>query len=109
MPTEEELAPFFLNTKGVPVTLYRGRGCPKCFGSGYSGRVGIYEFVEVSERMRELITEKQSVALLIEEAKRVGHRSLRHDGLKKALIGWTSLEEVARSTLPDVGFQPLES
>jgi len=107
-PTAQELAPFFSGHEGVPVTLYRGRGCPKCFGSGYSGRVGIYEFVEVSERMRELITEKQSVALLIEEAKRVGHRSLRHDGLKKALIGWTTLEEVERSTLPDVGFQPVE-
>lgn len=107
-PTEQELAPFFTGYEGVPLTLYRGRGCPKCSGTGYSGRVGIYEFVEVSERMRELITEKQSVALLLEEAKRVGHRSLRHDGLKKALIGWTTLEEVERSTLPDVGFQPVE-
>jgi hypothetical protein len=34
---------------------------------------------------------------------------LRHDGLKKALIGWTTLEEVGRSTLPDVGFQPVDS
>ena len=108
VPTEEELAPFFTGTQGVPVTLYRGRGCAKCFGSGYSGRVGIYEFVEVSERMRELITEKQSVVLLIEEAKRVGHRSLRHDGLKKALIGWTTLAEVAANTLPDVAFHPVE-
>ncbi len=107
--SESELAEFFSGYEGVPVTLYRGRGCPKCFNSGYSGRVGIYEFVEVSERMRELITEKQSVALLIEEAKRVGHRSLRHDGLKKALIGWTTLEEVERSTLPDVGFHPAEN
>lgn len=105
-PAAKELEPYFSGIEGVPVTLYRGKGCPKCFGSGYSGRVGIYEFVEVSEKMRELITEKQSVALLIEEAKRVGHRSLRHDGLKKALIGWTTLEEVERSTLPDVGFQP---
>jgi type II secretory ATPase GspE/PulE/Tfp pilus assembly ATPase PilB-like protein len=108
-PTSKELDPFFSGIEDVPVTLYRGRGCPKCFGSGYSGRVGIYEFVEVSEKMRELITEKQSVALLIDEAKRVGHRSLRHDGLKKALIGWTTLEEVERSTLPDVGFQPVEN
>jgi type II secretory ATPase GspE/PulE/Tfp pilus assembly ATPase PilB-like protein len=108
-PAPKELEPFFSGIEGVPVTLYRGKGCPKCFGSGYSGRVGIYEFVEVSEKMRELITEKQSVALLIEEAKRVGHRSLRHDGLKKALIGWTTLEEVERSTLPDVGFQPVEN
>ena len=108
-PSPKELEPFFSGIEGTPVTLYRGRGCPKCFGSGYSGRIGIYEFVEVSEKMRELITEKQSVALLIEEAKRVGHRSLRYDGLKKALIGWTTLEEVERSTLPDVGFQPAES
>ena len=108
-PTEQELAPFFSGCEGVPVTLFRGRGCPKCFGTGYTGRVGIYEFVEVSEMMRELITEKQSLALLIEEAKRVGHRSLRYDGLKKALIGWTSLEEVEHNTLPDVGFQPVET
>lgn len=105
-PSEKELAPYFSGFEGVPVTLYRGRGCPKCFGSGYTGRVGIYEFVEVSEKMRELITEKQSVTLLVEEAKRVGHRSLRYDGLKKALIGWTTLEEVERSTVPDIGFQP---
>ena len=106
-PTATELAAHFNNWQGVPVKLYRGRGCPKCFGTGFSGRIGIYEFVEVSERMRELITEKQSVVLLMEEAKRVGHRSLRYDGLKKALIGWTTLEEVERSTLPDVGYTPM--
>jgi type II secretory ATPase GspE/PulE/Tfp pilus assembly ATPase PilB-like protein len=108
-PTERELATHFSGWQGVPVKLYRGRGCPKCFGTGFSGRVGIYEFVEVSEKMRELITEKQSVVLLIEEAKRVGHRSLRHDGLKKALIGWTTLEEVERSTLPDIGYIPTDT
>ncbi len=106
-PTDSDLAAYFSGWQGVPVTLYRGRGCPKCFGTGYSGRVGIYEFVEVSERMRELIMQRQSVALLHEEAKRVGHRSLRYDGLKKALVGWTSLEEVERNTLPDVGFMPV--
>ena len=88
--TPEELSGYFSGYEGIPVTLYRGRGCARCFNTGYSGRVGIYEFVEVSETMRELITAKESVALLLEEAKRVGHRSLRYDGLKKALIGWTS-------------------
>ncbi|HUR58569.1 MAG TPA: GspE/PulE family protein, partial [Opitutaceae bacterium] len=105
-PTDAELDPHFTGCDAVSVVLYRGRGCAKCFGSGYSGRVGLYEFIEVSERMRELITQKQSVALLLDEAKRVGHRSLRHDGFKKALIGWTTLEEVLRNTLPDVGYQP---
>jgi len=108
-PADSELAAHFTGWEGVPVTLYRGRGCPKCFGTGFSGRVGIYEFIEVSERMRELIVQRQSVALLHEEAKRVGHRSLRYDGLKKALVGWTSLEEVERNTLPDVGFMPLNT
>ena len=105
-PAEWELADNFSGWQGVPVKLYRGRGCPRCFGTGYSGRVGIYEFVEVSEKMRELITQKQSVTLLFEEAKRVGHHSLRYDGLLKALIGWTSLEEVERNTLPDVAYLP---
>jgi len=106
-PTQAELAPYFTGTEGVPVKLYRGRGCPKCFGTGYRGRVGIYEFIEVSERMRELITQKQKVSVLIEEAERVGRRSMRCDGLKKALIGWTTLEEVERNTLPDAGFEPV--
>lgn len=105
-PTDEELAPHFTNWKDVPVTLYRGRGCPKCFGTGYSGRVGLYEFVEVSERMRELITEKGSVSALLEEAEHLGHQPMRCDGLKKALIGWTTLEEVERNTLPALGFKP---
>ncbi|MDD3181059.1 MAG: GspE/PulE family protein [Opitutaceae bacterium] len=105
-PTEAELAAHFTGWEGVPLTLYRGRGCPKCHGTGYSGRVGIYEFVEVSEAMREMIIEKQSTVLLLEEARRVGRRSLRYDGLKKALIGWTTLEEVERNTLPDMGYKP---
>ncbi|HTL66546.1 MAG TPA: GspE/PulE family protein [Lacunisphaera sp.] len=108
-PSPAELSAHFTGWEGVPVKLYRGRGCPRCFGTGYSGRIGVYEFVEVSERMRELIMEKQSVALLMEEAKRVGHRSLRHDALKKALIGWTTLEEVERNTLPDVAYAPVDS
>ena len=107
-PTDAELAAHFENWQGVPVTLYRGRGCPKCFGTGYSGRVGIYEFIEVSERMREMITEKEGIATLLDEAAKVGHHSLRYDGLKKALIGWTTLEEVERNTLPDVGYKPVE-
>jgi type II secretory ATPase GspE/PulE/Tfp pilus assembly ATPase PilB-like protein len=108
-PGAAELAPHFTGWSGVPVKLYRGRGCPKCSGTGYSGRVGLYEFIEVSERMRELITDKSSVALLLDEAQRVGRRSLRYDGLKKALAGWTTLEEVERNTLPDMGYKPAQT
>ncbi len=111
-PTQQELDPFFKDLAGPPIKLYRGRGCPKCFNTGFIGRVGIYEFVEVSEKMRELISEKQSGSQgrrLIEEARKVGHRTLRYDGLKKALIGWTTLEEVARSTLPEMDNPSMET
>ena len=108
-PSPSELAPFFSGLTGVPVSLYRGRGCPQCHGTGYFGRVGIYEFIEVSEKMRELIILKQSATMLIEEAQKIGHRSLRYDGLKKALIGWTTLEEVMHNTQPDFANQPVDS
>jgi type II secretory ATPase GspE/PulE/Tfp pilus assembly ATPase PilB-like protein len=50
-----ELEPFFENPGSSPVTLYRGKGCTRCFGTGYSGRTGVHEYLEVSEEMRDLI------------------------------------------------------
>lgn len=105
--SEAELAPHFHNLGGAPVNLFRGTGCAKCGGTGYHGRIGLYEFLEVSERMRDLISQRASVPALMEEAARVGHRSLRYDGLKKALMGWTTLEEVERNTPPDVSYEPV--
>lgn len=98
----EELAPYFQNPAAETVNLYRGRGCPQCFGSGFVGRVGVYEMVEVSEEMREMILRGASPARLKTEADRLGFRPLRYDGLKKALLGWTTIDEVARSTLPEM-------
>ena len=102
----EQLAPFFHNPDAESVSLFRGRGCPACFGTGFSGRVGVHEMLEVSEGMRELISTGAGPSALLEEARRFGFRSMRHDGLKKALLGWTTLDEVERNTLPELAPEP---
>ncbi|MDP1581651.1 MAG: GspE/PulE family protein [Candidatus Didemnitutus sp.] len=100
--THEELEPYFTEIEDANVTLYRGRGCPQCYGSGFQGRIGLHEFVEVSETMREMINHRAPSAQLMAEAHRTGYRTLRYDGLKKALIGMTTLSEIALATLPEM-------
>jgi type IV pilus assembly protein PilB len=106
--TPDELAPFFHNPEAAPVMLYRGRGCPQCHGTGFLGRVGIYEVAEMTEELRELILRRASQAEMAEEAKHHGFRSMRYDGLKKALLGWTTLDEVARNTVPETTLRTAE-
>jgi type IV pilus assembly protein PilB len=102
----DDLASYFHNPAAEPVTLYRGRGCPHCYGTGYSGRLGVHEMLEVTEGMRDLINHGAGAIDLQEEAKRFGFRSMRYDGLKKVLLGWTTLEEVERNTLPELAREP---
>jgi general secretion pathway protein E len=71
-------------------------GCPKCQGKGYKGRVGVYELVKVSAKMRELISHGRPVSEMRNLARNEGARSLLDDGLLKASRGITSVEEVLR-------------
>ncbi|MFC3121948.1 GspE/PulE family protein [Agaribacter flavus] len=71
-------------------------GCPKCQGRGYKGRVGIYELVAVTQELRTLITNSAPVADIRKQAKLDGSRNLFADGLLKASMGITSVEEVLR-------------
>ena len=103
--SKNELAPFFKDPESSPVTLYRGRGCSKCFGSGYSGRTGVHEYLEVSEEMRDLIITRAAPSKLVAEANNCGYRPMRYDALKKALLGWTTLEEVEKNTLPEMQYR----
>lgn len=102
--TPEELAPYFKNPDETAVTLYRGRGCPHCHQTGFYGRVGVHEMLEVSEGMRDLILARATPARMKEEAENTGFRAMRYDGLKKALLGWTTLEEIERNTLPELSY-----
>jgi type IV pilus assembly protein PilB len=73
-------------------------GCSRCGGSGYRGRVGVYEVMTVSERIRALILERSSVDEMVGVAVEEGMRRLRDDGLQKVREGLTSIAEVERMT-----------
>jgi general secretion pathway protein E len=79
--------------------LRQGRGCPECRGSGYRGRRAIAEVLLLTDRIREMITDRAPLHALREEARRGGTRSLREAALKLAREGITTLEEVSRVTL----------
>jgi general secretion pathway protein E len=79
-------------------TLYRGKGCPACSETGYRGRSGIYEFLLVSEGIRQLIMKKADSTTIGRKAIEEGMRTLREDGARKVIAGITTLEEVVRVT-----------
>lgn len=79
-------------------TLYSAAGCPACNHSGYRGRTGIYELLTVDQDLRRLVHDRASEQVLREHVVSRGMRSLRDDGLRLAVQGVTSLEEVVRVT-----------
>jgi type IV pilus assembly protein PilB len=80
------------------IEAYEPAGCPRCGGSGYKGRIGLYEVMTVSEEIRTLAIERSSADRIAEVAMRDGMRRLREDGLEKVKQGRTSIAEVARVT-----------
>jgi len=78
--------------------FYFGAGCPECNGTGYRGRRGIYEYLQVSDPIRELINEKKPSIVLRDKAVEMGMRTLRDDGIRCILDGYTTVDEVIRYT-----------
>jgi len=78
--------------------VFRGKGCDHCNKTGYMGRTGIYEILEVNEEIRKMILQKASSDAIKEKALNIGMRTLRQDGWEKVLAGITSPEEVIRVT-----------
>ena len=72
-----------------------GRGCPRCHGTGYYGRLGVFETFVVDPEIERLINERMGIATLRAAARKRGHRSLRADAFAKAKCGLTTLSEVA--------------
>jgi type IV pilus assembly protein PilB len=81
------------------VKLYKGRGCGTCNNTGYKGRVGLYEVMEISEGLREMILTGASSIELKNKAAEDGMISLRGSGLRKIKAGQTTVEEVVRETV----------
>jgi type IV pilus assembly protein PilB len=79
-------------------SFYTGNGCDKCGGSGYKGRKGIYELLDVTDPIRELITERAPTLVLKQKAIELGMVTLREDGLRNIYDGETTIEEVLKYT-----------
>jgi type II secretory ATPase GspE/PulE/Tfp pilus assembly ATPase PilB-like protein len=92
--TMEERA--FLGAPEV-TQLIRSTGCDKCHGSGFFGRVGIFELLTVSDAIRHLIVAKSSASVIRAQAVREGMRGLREDGCAKIREGLTTVAEVLRT------------
>ena len=89
----------FSADEAATVTPLKGAGCDRCNLTGYKGRVGLYEVMEISEELRELILVGASGLELRRKAVDEGMITLRRSGLRKVKDGMTTVEEVVRETV----------
>jgi type IV pilus assembly protein PilB len=97
-PSHDVLARYFEEEGLTDIPFYRGRGCAHCRGTGYRGRIAFHELVLITEEIRQLISDGRSAQEITRAAAKVGYRPLRYDGLKKVLLGLTTIEEIEAST-----------
>ena len=98
-PTENQLQQLGLSVYDIgDKTFYYGRGCETCGDSGYMGRQGIYELLEVSDPVRHQINERAPSIVLRQKAIEIGMATLRDDGLRLIFDGKTTVEEVVKCT-----------
>jgi type IV pilus assembly protein PilB len=92
--------PFGLLREGEePLSFHKPVGCERCGGTGYKGRMGIYELMRVDEEVKEMILKRTSAGEIAHTAERAGMVRLREDGLLKAAGGITTVEEVLRTVV----------
>jgi type IV pilus assembly protein PilB len=99
MPPQALVEAGFTPDEAQRVVPKRGSGCDVCNQTGYKGRVGLYEVMEISEELRELILVGASGLELKRKAVEEGMITLRRSGLRKVMDGVTTIEEVARETV----------
>jgi general secretion pathway protein E len=83
---------------GDRLPSFRGAGCEHCFGTGYRGRVGIFELMELNEELRAIIMRNEDASIITGAARRNGMHNLRDDGWDKVARGVTTPDEVIRVT-----------
>jgi general secretion pathway protein E len=96
--TPSEITELEIKTGVAGATVYRAKGCPACFQTGYLGRSAIYELLSVDDEVRQLIMRNADAAMLKALAVEKGMHTLRQDGADKVLAGITSVDEVVRVT-----------
>ena len=78
------------------IRLSKGKGCPECYDSGFKGRIGICELLEMKEDLQSMILKNPSIEALNKHLREKGHRTLKDQGYDKVLKGVTTIEEVKR-------------
>jgi type IV pilus assembly protein PilB len=98
-PTEAALTQLGLSPHEIgDKNFYYGKGCDTCNNTGYKGRKGIYELLDMSDPIRELINQRAPGVVLKQKAIELGMTTLRHDGLRSIFDGETTIEEVLKYT-----------
>jgi type IV pilus assembly protein PilB len=98
-PTENQLSQLNLSPYDIgDKVFYYGRGCSNCNDTGYRGRKGIYELLQVSDPIRNLINERAPSVVMRQKAVELGMATLRDDGLRGIFDGETTIEEVLKYT-----------
>jgi general secretion pathway protein E len=87
-----------ITPEGETIAVFRGAGCDTCFGTGYRGRIGIFELMELNEELRGNIMRNEDASKITSAARRNGMHNLREDGWMKVARGVTTPDEVMRVT-----------
>jgi type IV pilus assembly protein PilB len=99
VPDDETLDRMALKRQDVgDRSFYYGRGCSKCNGTGYKGRKGVFEYLRVSDPIRDLINERRPTLFIRERARELGMRTMREDAIRNVLDGYTTVDEILRYT-----------
>jgi type IV pilus assembly protein PilB len=78
--------------------FFYGKGCTKCSGTGYKGRKGVFEYLRVTDPIRDLINERRPTLFIRERARELGMRTMREDAIRNVLDGYTTADEILRYT-----------
>jgi general secretion pathway protein E/type IV pilus assembly protein PilB len=101
-PTDGEIRALRITDDSMDsAVFFKGAGCSNCNGSGYRGRGGIFEVFIIDDEVRRMITEKVPSTVLRKRARELGMRTLREDGIRKVLSGYTSSTEVVAVSMAD--------
>ncbi len=102
VPTEPEMRSLNLKPDQLEQANFRkGRGCDKCRGTGFKGRMGIFEICVLDDEIRRMVNEGLGVSAIRHRARDLGMRTLREDGIRKVLAGMTTPDEVITATMGD--------
>ena len=85
--------------EAAKMSFMKGRGCPKCNGIGYKGRMGLFEIFLVNEELQQMVYEGRTLVEIRQKARELGMRTMREDGIRKISSGLTTPDEVLKVTM----------